>query len=82
MHQNTIPNSMPSIEKIIRRIQSAEKSNQKEVRIEISEARDLVRDLALITSNLALTIDNINKSLQNIQQVSKEVDIKFDGGGF
>ena len=82
MHQNTISNSMPSIEKIIRRIQSAEKSNQKEIRISMSEARDLVRDLALITSNLALTIDNINKSLQNIQQNSNEIDVKFDGGNF
>jgi len=82
MSQGNIPATQPAIEKFIRRVSSADKSNQKEIRMTIQEARDLVQDLALISSNLGKVVAQINNSLSEIQKSSTEVDIKFDGGGF
>lgn len=82
MSQNNLPNNLPGIEKIIQRIQIAEKTQQKEIRISISEAKDLVNELAILTSKLGKTVQDIHHMLSVIQKNSSEVDIKFDGGAF
>lgn len=82
MSQNNLPVVMPNVERLLQRIASAEKSNQKEVRITIQEARDLTIDLALLTSKLGQSITDINKSLSDLRDSIGKIDVKFDGGGF
>jgi hypothetical protein len=48
MSQNNIPQTLPSIEKLLSRIATAERSQQKEIRITIQEARELrLKELGL-----------------------------------
>ena len=63
MSQNNIPERLGSVERIIQRVATAEKTNQKEIRITLQEAKELITDLALITSKLGKTIDEINGKL-------------------
>jgi monomeric isocitrate dehydrogenase len=81
MSQNNIPNNLPAIDKIIRRISTAEKSQQREIRLSIEEARELALDLALISSKLGITIKEIQSSLLEIKNSNGKIDIKLDGGG-
>ena len=67
MSTNNIPNTLPSIEKIIQRISVAEKTQQKEIRISIQEARELTTDLAVLTSKLGKTVQEINENLKIIK---------------
>ena len=73
---------MPSIQRLLQRISSAEKSNQKEIRITIQEARELTTDLALITSKLGTTVQEVHSMLRKIKQDNDELDVKFDGGSW
>ena len=41
MQQNNLPTTLPAIERLIQRVVSAEKTQQKDVRITIQEAREL-----------------------------------------
>ncbi len=82
MSQNNIPNSLPTIEKIIQRISAAEKSQQKEIRISIQEARDLTAELAIMSSRLGKTIQETYVILSKIQESTTKIDVKFDGGTF
>lgn len=82
MSQNNIPDNLPSIDKLLKRISTAERSQQREVRISIEEARELALDLALITSKLGSTIKEIRTTLQEIKSSSTSIDVKLDGGGF
>jgi len=82
MLQSNIPSTVPSVEKLLRRIATAEKSQQKEIRLTIQEARELTTDLALLTSNLGNTINEIHNILSNINEQTNNIDVKFDGGGF
>lgn len=82
MSQNNIPQTMPSIEKLLMRIKSAEQSQQRDIRITIQEARDLALDLAMLTGKLGKTVENINNSLNEMKQNSDTVEVKFEGGGF
>lgn len=82
MPQSNIPSTVPSVEKLLRRIATAEKSQQKEIRLTIQEARELTTDLALLTSNLGNTINEIHNILSNINEQTNNIDVKFDGGGF
>jgi len=82
MSQNNIPTNLPNIEKIIQRITMAERTNQKEIRLTLQEGKDLVTDLALVTSRLASTINEVNQSLKTISENTKNIEVKFDGGGF
>jgi methyl-accepting chemotaxis protein len=82
MLQNNIPDNLPSIDKLLKKIASAEKSQQREIRISIEEARELALDLALITSKLGSTIKEIRSTLQEIKSSNSSIDIKFDGGNF
>ena len=82
MSQNNLPSNMPSVEKLLQRIAVAEKSQQKEIRITIQEARELTTDLALLTSRLGKTVQEIHKNLVEIRESSNNIDVKFDGGTF
>jgi len=82
MSTNNLPDNMPSVERLLMRISAAEKSNQKEIKITIQEARALSIELSLLTSKLGKTITEIRTLLTKIQIDTSEVDVKFDGGSF
>lgn len=82
MSQSNIPDRLPSIERIIQRVTTAEKSNQKEIRITIQEGKELVSDLAIITSKLAKTINEIHAKMDKLNVQEAEINVKMDGGGF
>jgi len=82
MSQNNLPNTLPTIQKLLQRIQVAERSQQKEIRITLQEARDLTTELALMTSKLGQTIGEIHQMLAVIKESTTQIDVKFDGGGF
>jgi len=77
-----IPNNLPGLEKLVRRIAQAEKSNQKDVRLTIQEARELSNELAILTANLGKTVGEIHAILKQIQDNTTNIDVKFDGGNF
>jgi len=82
MQNNNIPNNLPGLEKLIRRITAAEKSQQKDIRISIQEAREITTELALLSANLSTKITEIHEALEKIKKNSSEIEVKFDGGGF
>ena len=82
MSQSNLPTNLPSLERLIQRINIAEKSQQKEIRITIQEARDLIAELAILTSKLGSTIKEIHQSLNELKNDSNKIDVKFDGGLF
>ena len=82
MSQNNLPNNLPTVEKLIQRINIAEKSQQKEIRITIQEARDLTNELALLTAKLGRTVQEIHQMLAEIRESTTNIDVKFDGGSF
>ena len=82
MSQNDLPSSLPSVTRLIQRISSAEKTQQKEIRLTIQEARELTADLAILTSKLGQTVSDIHQILSNIQESTTKIDVKFDGGTF
>ena len=82
MSTSSIPTTLPTVEKLIQRTRTAERSQKKEIRITIEEAKDLTAELALLTSKLGTTIGAIHNFLKQIKQEATEVDVKFDGGSF
>lgn len=82
MSQSNLPNNLPSVEKLIQRVTVAERSQQKEIRMSIQEARDLTSELAILTSKLGKTVSEIHQMLSEIRNNSEKIDIKFDGGNF
>ena len=82
MSQNKLPTTLPTIEKIIARTVTAERSQQKEIRITIQEARDLTAELAILTSKLGTTVQEIHQMLAEIKASTTQIDVKFDGGTF
>ena len=82
MSQNNLPKTLPSVEKLIQRISAAEKGQQKEIRLTIQEARELTAELAILTSKLGITVQEIYAMLSKIQESSNKIDVKFDGGSF
>ncbi len=82
MSQNNIPVNLPSVEKLIQRLAVAERSQQKDIRISIQEARDLTSELAILTSKMAKTMQEIHSMLGEIRQSTTQIEVKVDGGGF
>ncbi len=82
MSQNNIPSRLPTIEKLITRINSAEKSNQKEIKLTMQESKDLVYELAILTSRLGTTVQEIHQMLSELRESTTKIDVKFDGGTF
>ena len=82
MSTNNLPANLATVDKLLQRIAVAERSQQKEVRITIQEARDLTTELSLLTTKLGSTVAEIHNMLKEIKQSTTEVDVKFDGGSF
>jgi hypothetical protein len=82
MSANNLPTNLPTVEKLIQRVTAAEKSQQKDIRISIQEARDLTAELAVMTSKLGRTVQEIHQILSEIRESTTKIDVKFDGGGF
>ena len=82
MSQSNIPDRLPSVEKLLQRISAAERSQQKEIRMTIQEARDLTTELAILTGKLGRTVQEIHQMLSQIKESSTNIDVKFDGGSF
>lgn len=82
MSQNNLPTNLPSVEKLIQRVAVAEKSQQKDIRISIQEARELTSELAILTAKLGKTVQEIHQMLAEIKESSTNIDVKFDGGSF
>jgi response regulator RpfG family c-di-GMP phosphodiesterase len=82
MSQSNLPDTLPTIQKLVQRTQVAERSQQKEIRISLQEARDLTTELALMTSKLGQTISEIHQMLAVIKESTTQIDVKFDGGQF
>jgi hypothetical protein len=80
MNQNNIPDNLPSVERLIQRTRAAERSNQKEIRISLLEAKELTEDLAVFTSRLGKTIADIQSSLREIRNTMVNIDVSMDGG--
>lgn len=82
MSTNNLPANLATVDKLLQRIAVAERSQQKEVRITIQEARDLTTELSLLTTKLGTTVAEIHGLLKEIKQSTTQVDVKFDGGSF
>lgn len=82
MSQNNIPTNLPSVDRLLQRVATAEKSQQKDVRISIQEARELTTELAILTSRLGQTVQEIHQMLAEIRESTTKIDVKFDGGSF
>jgi methyl-accepting chemotaxis protein len=82
MSQNNLPTNLPSVERLIQRVAAAEKSQQKDIRITLQEARDLTNELAIMTGKLGKTVQEIHSMLADIRANTQNIDVKLDGGGF
>jgi hypothetical protein len=82
MSQNNLPTKLLSVEKLIQRVSQAEKSQQREIRMSIQEAKDLTYELAILTSKLGSTVQEIHTMLRDIRESTSNIDVKFDGGSF
>jgi hypothetical protein len=82
MSANNLPDKLPSVEKLIQRLNVAEKSQQKDIRISIQEGKELVQELAIITTKLGSTVSEIRSLLKEIKESTTQIDVKFDGGTF
>jgi len=82
MSQNNLPYTLPTIQKLLQRIQVAERSQQKEIRISLQEARDLTTELAMMSAKLSKTVSEIHQMLAVIKESTTQIDVKFDGGKF
>jgi predicted trehalose synthase len=82
MSANNLPSNLPSVERLIQRVNAAEKSQQKDIRISIQEARELTAELAIMTSKLGRTVQEIHAMLAQIKESTTNIDVKFDGGTF
>jgi septation ring formation regulator EzrA len=71
-----------ALEKLVQRVATAEKTNQREIRITLDEARDLMADLSLFTAKMGKSIDEIHKKLDNLTVQAAQVTVQMDGGGF
>jgi urease gamma subunit len=82
MSQNNIPSNLPSVERLIQRVAVAEKSQQKDIKLSLQEARELTAELAIITAKLGKTVQEIHQMLSEIRESTTNIDVKFDGGSF
>lgn len=80
--QSNLPTNLPSVERLLQRVAAAEKSQQKDIRISIQEARELTAELAIMTAKLGKTVQEIHAMLAEIKESTTNIDVKFDGGGF
>jgi septation ring formation regulator EzrA len=82
MSQDKISIQLPSVERLIQRVVAAEKTNQKEIRLTIQEARELTTDLSLLTSKLGKQITEIHSKLDKLTGEQQQISVQMDGGNF
>ena len=82
MSQDNLPQTLPTLQKIIQRIAAAERSQQKEIRISIQEARELSLELSMLTARMSHNIQEIREAVKIMADNTQTIDVKFDGGGF
>ena len=82
MSTSNLPTTGPAVERLISRITTAERSQQKEIRLTIQEARELTAELALMTARLGKTVQEIHAMVSEIRDSTTNINVKFDGGGF
>lgn len=82
MSQNNLPTTLPALQRIIQRIAVAERSQQKEIRITIQEARDLTLELSMLTAHMSQNLQEMKDTLKEMAKNTQNIDVKFDGGGF
>lgn len=82
MSRNDLPVKLTSVEKIVQRLVAAEKSNQKEIRLSVQEAREIVTDLSVLTSKLGKHIEDIHQKLDKIEAANAQLNVQMDGGTF
>lgn len=82
MSANNIPDKLPSVERLIQKVIVAERSNQRELRMTVAEARELVTDLTLMTTRMTEIIIGIHNRLDNLSTTTEEIKIETDGGSF
>jgi methyl-accepting chemotaxis protein len=82
MSANNLPTTLPSVERLIQRVSAAEKAQQKNITISIQEVRELTSELAIMTSKLGRTVQEIHQMLAEIRESTTQIDVKFDGGSF
>jgi septation ring formation regulator EzrA len=82
MSANNLPVKLTSVEKIVQRLVAAEKTNQKEIRLSVQEAREIVTDLSVLTSKLGKHIEEIHQKLDKIEVTNAQINVQMDGGQF
>lgn len=82
MSQDNLPQTLPTLQKLIQRISMAEKSQQREVRMTIQEARELSLELSMLTARMNQNIQEIREAVKIIAENTQNIDVKFDGGTF
>lgn len=82
MSQDKLPDRLTSVEKLVQRLKSAELSNQKEIKMSIQEAREIITDLSILTSKMANHVQDIRERLQKIESNQGVVEVRMDGGTF
>jgi len=74
--------STGNIEQLIRRTKAAESTKQKNIVISIKEANDLITEIAMLSSNATVALDNIARLLTKMQETQTIQEVKVDGGHF
>ena len=82
MSKYNLPQTLPTLQKIIQRIAAAERSQQKEIRISIQEARELSLELSMLTARMSNNIQEIREAVKIMADNTQNIDVKFDGGVF
>jgi len=73
---------LPSVERLVQRLIAAEKTNQKEIRMTVQEARELTTDLSLMTTKLGKQIQDIHARLDKLTGEQQQISVQMDGGTF
>jgi septation ring formation regulator EzrA len=82
MSQDKLSIQLPSVERLVQRLVTAEKTNQKEIRLTIQEARELTTDLSVMTSKLGKQITEIHAKLDRLTGEQQQISVQMDGGSF
>lgn len=82
MSQNNVSLKLTSVEKLVQRLVAAEKTNQKEIRMSVAEAREVITDLSILTSKLGKHIEEIHQRLDKLNVSTNDLSVQMDGGQF
>lgn len=82
MLTDKLPDRLTSVEKLVQRLKSAELSNQKEIRMSVQEAREIITDLSILTSKMANHVQEISERLKKLESNQDIIEVKMEGGNF